>query len=205
MIASLTGTVTAIQLTGAVIEAGGVGYFFTATPRTLGHLSRGEKATVLTTMVVRDDAISLYGFDDDADREIFSTLQTVTGLGPRLALACLSVFNAHEIAQAVAAEDMKALQRIPGVGKKVAQRMIVELKDKMKAYVAGLGQSEESAAPTLPLTGSAVEADVVEALIGLGFTEKQSAPAVSAVVAENPELGTAELLRAALAYLGKSR
>lgn len=200
MIASLTGKVQSIDLQGAVIEAGGVGYYFTATPETLGRLVRGEETTVLTTMVVREDAILLYGFTDDASRAMFSQLQTVSGLGPKLALACLAVAPPSELARMVSAGDNKGLQRIPGVGKRMADRMIVELKDKLNGYVEPVSD-EAPAQMAMPATVSADQ--VVQALEGLGFTEKQATPIVAAISAENPDLGTSALLKAALAELGK--
>lgn len=200
MIASLTGTVQSIDLQGAVIEAGGVGYYFTATPDTLSRLIRGEKATVLTSMVVRDDAMLLYGFTEDASRAMFSQLQTVSGLGPKLALACLAVAPPAELARLVAEGDNKGLQRIPGVGKRMADRMIVELKDKLSGYVDTAAPGDEPQL-TIPTSGAADQ--VVQALEGLGFTEKQAVPVVSAITAEQPDLGTSALLKAALAELGK--
>ncbi|WKD59175.1 Holliday junction branch migration protein RuvA [Corynebacterium caspium] len=205
MISSLTGTVQSISLNGVVIDTGGVGYFCIATPRTLSQLIRGEKATILTTMVVREDAISLYGFLDPADREIFSTLQSVSGLGPRLALACLSVFNAVEIAQAISTSDTKTLQRIPGVGKRMADRMVLDLKEKMEAYTAGLEANNEGVQELLPSASSAIADQVIAALVGLGFTEKQANLEVTGVLRENPEMTTAQALRAALAQLGAKK
>ncbi|WP_304324758.1 Holliday junction branch migration protein RuvA [Corynebacterium frankenforstense] len=199
MIASLNGTVVGIELTGAVIECAGVGYFFTATPQTLAGLRRGENARVLTTMVVRDDAVQLYGFTDDSQRSMFALLQTVSGLGPRLALATLSVFEPAEVAAAVGAGDAKTLQRVPGVGKRMAERMIVELKEK----VAGYGEAAPEGEPAAPRAESATAAQVTAALTGLGFTDKQAEGAVDAVLAEDADLDTSAALRAALSRLGK--
>lgn len=204
MIASLTGPVIAIELSGAVIECAGVGYFFIATPATLATLRRGEVATVLTTMVVREDALTLYGFIDPAARAMFGVLQTVSGLGPRLALAAESVYSAAELAGFISSSDARALQRIPGVGKRMAERMIVDLKDKVQGYVdeAGDATDEPAAAPGAA-TESAVGIQVTAALVGLGFTEKQAAGAVDAVLAEADTLDTSSALRAALARLGQ--
>ena len=121
MISSLRGPVIDIGLNSAVVECGGVGYLFSATPQTLAELSRGEEATVLTLLIVREDSMSLYGFKDAASRDLFSTLLGVSGVGPRLALAVQSVFNTADFAQAVTRGDAKALQRVPGVGKRGAE------------------------------------------------------------------------------------
>lgn len=202
MIASLRGTVEHIALDSAVIECAGVGYLVYAAPPMLASLRRGEEAFVYTSMIVREDAMTLYGFPNPEARELFALLQTVNGVGPRLALAAQAVFNPDEIAQAIAQGETKALQRIPGVGKRTADRMIVDLKDKVKAFI-----SEDPQSPSLAVEG-ATSVDgrapqLVEALIGLGFSEKQAAPAVASVLAEEPELDTPAALRAALRLLGK--
>lgn len=197
MIASLRGTVIAIELGGAVIECGGVGYFFAATPQTLGTLRRGEEALVHTTMVVREDAMTLFGFENLENKAMFSTLQAVSGLGPKLALAALAMYNASELAHAITQGDVKQLQRIPGVGKRTAERMIVDLKDK----VAGYGEPEQVASTSAPAAVGG--ADIVEALVGLGFPEKNAAAAVDEVLAQNPDADRSATLRQALALLGR--
>lgn len=201
MIASLRGTVIAIGLDHAVIECQGVGYEVTTTPNTLAQLRRGEEARLLTTLTVREDAMKLHGFIDNESREMFALLQTVSGLGPRLALACNSVFTPQELAQAIGSGDAKALQRIPGVGKRMADRLIVELKDKVTAYAAPVDPADGTPVPQ-PGAGSAVLVDqVTQALVGLGFTEKASEDAVALVLAAEPGLDTSGALRAALARL----
>lgn len=201
MIASLRGTVINIGLGSAVIECQGVGYEVTTTPSTLAQLQRGEEALLLTTMVVREDAMKLYGFIDDQTREMFSLLQTVTGLGPRLALACESVLSPIEISQAIAGGDSKTLQRVPGVGKRMAERLIVELKDKVGAFTAGVVESGGESAPVQGVAPVVVIDQVTQALVGLGFSEKQADEAVASVLSSNPELDTSAALRAALAKL----
>ncbi|BFL74600.1 Holliday junction branch migration protein RuvA [Corynebacterium pseudogenitalium] len=205
MIAALRGEVTHIGLDHGVIDCAGVGYKFLATPKTLGTLRRGEQATVLTNLVVKEDSLTLYGFSADEDREMFQVLQSVSGLGPKLALAALSVMGAGELAAAIGAEDVKALQSIPGVGKRMAQRLALELKDK----VAGFAPSEPAAAGSVDTAiapaGGAVVESVTEALVGLGFSEKAARPVVESAYAENPDADTSSLLRAALAQLGKKK
>lgn len=203
MIASLRGTVINIGLSSAVIECNGVGYEVVTTPNTLSQLVRGEEALVLTTMVVREDAMKLYGFIDNESREMFSVLQTVSGLGPRLALACESVLSPLEISQAITNADAKTLQRVPGVGKRMADRLIVELKGKVAAFAAGVVDEgrEQISLPNANIASEVVVEQVSQALVGLGFSEKQSDDAVSFVLAADPSLDTSGALRAALAKL----
>lgn len=203
MIASLRGTVINIGLSSAVIECNGVGYEVVTTPNTLSQLVRGEEALVLTTMVVREDAMKLYGFIDNESREMFTVLQTVSGLGPRLALACESVLSPLEISQAITNADAKTLQRVPGVGKRMADRLIVELKGKVAAFAAGVVDEggEQISLPNANIASEVVVEQVSQALVGLGFSEKQSDDAVSFVLAADPTLDTSGALRAALAKL----
>ncbi|APT84872.1 Holliday junction branch migration protein RuvA [Corynebacterium aquilae] len=200
MIASVRGTVIAINLTSAVIECAGVGYLVQATPATLGTLTRGEEALLLTTMVVREDAMTLYGFDNADSRDIFSQLQTVSGLGPRLAMAALSVFSPQDICRAISGGDAKTLQKIPGVGKRMAERMIVDLKDKVADYGA-----PEAPVQGVDLINGAVAEQVAEALVGLGFTAVQAEAAVARVLSAQPDATTSTALRLALADLGKKK
>ena len=201
MIASLRGPVLDIQLDHVVLECAGVGYKVLATPNTLGSLQRGEEAFVMTTLVVKEDSMTLFGFTSPEDRDMFHVLQTVSGLGPKLALAALSVMGAGELAQAISREDAARLQKIPGVGKRMAQRLVLELKDKVAAFSAELG---DDSVPDPAATGPVVD-DVVEALIGLGFTDKAARPVVEAVAAEQPDAATPVVLRAALSQLGAKK
>ena len=206
MIASLSGEVLSIALDHAVIECGGVGYQFLATPRTLGTLVRGEHARVMTSLAVKEDAMTLYGFTADEDRAMFHQLQVVSGLGPKLALACLSVLEPDEIATAINNGDAKKLQTIPGVGKRMSERMALELKDKVKGFITQPAGDDASAASqsSLPVGSGAIVDTVVEALVGLGFAEKAARPVVEAFVAESENvetLETATVLRASLAAL----
>ena len=206
MIASLSGEVLSIALDHAVIECGGVGYQFLATPRTLGTLVRGEHARVMTSLAVKEDAMTLYGFTADEDRAMFHQLQVVSGLGPKLALACLSVLEPDDIATAINNGDAKKLQTIPGVGKRMSERMALELKDKVKGFITQPAGDDASAASqsSLPVGSGAMVDTVVEAMVGLGFTEKAARPVVEAFVAESEDVETFEtatVLRASLAAL----
>lgn len=203
MIDSLNGEVLTIGLDHAVIECSGVGYRFLATPQTLGRLTRGESARVMTSMVVKDDGVTLYGFGDADAREMFHKLQNVSGLGPKLALASLSVFDPGELSSHIAAGDAKTIQSIPGVGKKMAERIALELKDKVEAFVPA-GNAPAAAEATGANKGSSlISEQVVEALVGLGFQERSARPVVDALVEEQPEEDASALLRQALSQLGK--
>ncbi|WP_297851200.1 Holliday junction branch migration protein RuvA [uncultured Corynebacterium sp.] len=203
MIDSLNGEVISIGLDHGVIECGGVGYRFLATPPTLGRLVRGENARVLTTLVVKEDAMTLYGFSDDDARDMFHRLTTVTGLGPKLALASLSVFEPAELAGHITAGDSKTIQSIPGVGKKMADRLILELKDKLAGLYGEQPGAAVAAVPNQSKGASLATEQVVEALVGLGFPEKSARTAVDAVVEESPDAESSVLLRSALNRLGK--
>ena len=206
MIASLRGTVLSVGLDHAVIECAGVGYKVLATPPTLSTLRRGEEVTVLTSMAVKEDAITLFAFSDADNRDMFLKLQSVSGLGPKLALAALSVMDAGELADSIAGGDGKRLQTIPGVGKRMADRLVVELKDKMSAFVTPVDESSPAGTGAgQSATSGPVNDQVVEALIGLGFPEKAASSAVAAVLSENPEADTSTALRAALSRIGSKK
>lgn len=195
MIVSLRGTVIDITAHHAVIECAGVGYQVLATPITLGHLTHGAETFILVTMIVREESQTLYGFLDAPTRDMFATLQTVSGLGPKLALAAQSVYTTPELAHAITHGDTKTLQKIPGVGKRMAERMVVDLKDKVATYAA-----PETPAP-VPHTDTYEQ--VLEALASLGFAEKTAEPVLATVLAADPTLTTPAALRASLNLLGK--
>lgn len=195
MIASVRGEIIEIALDHAVVEAAGVGYKVMATPSTLSTLRRGEEARLITAMIVREDSMTLYGFADGESRDLFSTLLGVSGVGPKIALATLAVYDATSLRQALADGDVTALTRVPGIGKRGAERMVLELRDKIGA-VPGAGGAAAA-------TGHAVRMPVVEALVGLGFAVKQAEEATDKVLADDPAATTSTALRAALSMLGK--
>ena len=195
MIASVRGEVIDIALDHAVFEAAGVGYKVMATPTTLSTLRRGEDARLITAMIVREDSMTLYGFADGAARDLFTTLLGVSGVGPKIALATLAVYDAQALRQALADGDVTALTRVPGIGKRGAERMVLELRDKIGAVPGTAGGAGAA--------GHAVRMPVVEALVGLGFAAKQAEEATDKVLAEDPGATTSSALRAALSMLGK--
>ncbi|WP_298180018.1 Holliday junction branch migration protein RuvA [Saccharomonospora sp.] len=197
MISSIRGEVLSVGLDHAVIEVGGVGFAVRATPATLGTLRRGTEAHLYTTLVVREDALTLFGFADAESRELFGLLQTVSGIGPRLAMAALAVLEPEKLCRALADGDITALTQVPGIGRKGAERLIIELRDKVPALTGSRPAAAEDAT-----VGSAVRDDVVAALVGLGFSTKQAERAVDKVSGDVPD-DTSRVLRAALATLGK--
>ncbi|NMI01239.1 Holliday junction branch migration protein RuvA [Pseudonocardia acidicola] len=201
MIASVRGEVLGIGLDHAVVEVGGVGLAVHATPTTLAGLRRGEQARLATALVVREDSLTLFGFADAEERELFTLLQTVTGVGPRLALATLAVLDPDALRRALVDGDLTTLTRVPGIGRKGAERLIVELRDKVAAPVA----APAGAAPPAPTANGGPRDQVVEALVGLGFTAKPAEQAVDGVLGENGAADASALLRSALARLGRSR
>jgi len=197
VIASVRGEVLDIALDHVVIEAGGVGYKVMVTPATLSTLRRGTEARLITAMIVREDSQTLYGFADSDARDLFSTLLGVSGVGPKIALATLAVYDATALRQALGDGDVTALTRVPGIGKRGAERMVLELRDKIGAVPGGAGLAAA--------TGHAVRAPVVEALVGLGFAAKQAEEATDKVLAGDPDANTQSALRAALSLLGKTK
>ena len=184
MIAHLDGMVCAIAPEGAVIEVGGVGLLVQATPGTLAALRTGERARVATSLVVREDALTLYGFASDDERDVFELVQTASGVGPRLALAMLASFSPDGLRQAIAAEDVVSLTRVPGIGRKGAQRIVLELAGRLgsPAAPAGVMGPPPGAGPA---AGGALWRDQVRAgLVNLGWPARDAEQAIAAVAAD---------------------
>ncbi len=206
MISSLRGAVLAISLDRVVIEVGGVGMSVRATPATLAGLHRGDQAYLATTLVVREDSLTLFGFAADDARDLFELVQSVSGVGPKIALALLAVFPPEELVRALGSGDVKTLTRAPGIGTKGAERLVLELRDKVGRLttIAAAG----AAAPSISRNGWSDKLN--EALIGLGWSAKQAGDVVESIGAEaqdpavvNGDVGV--LLRRALGLLGRSR
>ncbi|MBP8879615.1 MAG: Holliday junction branch migration protein RuvA [Dermatophilaceae bacterium] len=197
MIASVSGEVSHIGLDHVVVVVGGLGLRVHVTPGTAASLRLRAPVTLSTSLVVREDALTIYGFADDDSRALFELVQTVTGVGPRLALAMLAVHPPDALRGAIASGDVVALMKVPGVGKKGAERLVLELRDKV-------GLPGGSAASPVAASGSAWEGQVKDALIGLGWSAKQAEDAVAAVGAEEPAAAdVSSLLRAALKRLAR--
>ena len=200
MIASVRGTVAHVGLDHVVVEVAGVGMLVHTTPATAATCRRGSEASLATSLVVREDSLTLFGFGASAERDMFQTLQTVSGVGPRLALAMLSVMGPDELAAALTTGDSKALTTIPGIGAKSAERLVLELRDKVGAL-----RVSSSGAPTrtgTPDSGEPWRGQVTEALVGLGWSAKQAGDAVERVAQGAPAgADVATYLRLALREL----
>ncbi|WP_433238983.1 Holliday junction branch migration protein RuvA [Streptosporangium sp. CA-135522] len=203
MIASVRGRVAAVAPDGAVVEVGGVGMLVHCTPGTLATLRVGEEARLATSLVVREDSLTLFGFGSDDERGVFEMLQTANGVGPKVALAMLAVHTPNALRMAVASADVKALTRVPGVGPKGAQRIIVDLKDKLGTPEQAVNAALNGGAPV-----PAWRDQVHSGLVGLGYSARDADEAVAAVapqadveVAEGRSPQVAVLLKAALRAL----
>ena len=131
MIAQLTGTVRHLTAEKVVLEVGGVGYAISLTSRSSAQIVMGSALTLSTTLIVREDSLTLFGFLDPHERDVFETLQSVSGIGPKVALAITGALTPDDLAHAIASEDVKTIEKVPGIGKKGAQRLILELKGKL--------------------------------------------------------------------------
>ena len=195
MIAHLTGTVRHLTTEKVVLEVGGVGYSISITPRTSTNIVMGSEVSLSTTLIVREDSMTLFGFLDARDRDIYETLQSVTGIGPKVALAITGALTPDELARAISLEDIAAIEKVPGIGRKGAQRLILELKGKLVS---------DANTPQVA-THSAVRDQLLSALTGLGFSAKESDLAIYNTFAglvesgeEPASMGVPELLKLAL-------
>lgn len=204
MIASVRGRVVAVGPDSAVIEVGGVGIAVVCTPATLATLRVGDDVRLATSLVVREDSLTLYGFADDDARALFELLQTASGVGPRLAQAMLAVHPPDVLRKAIATGDTATLTRVPGIGKKGAERLVLELRDRIGPTLT----TSSGTSLSLPVGGVAWQDQVRQALVGLGWTASQADQAVAAVAAEldgQPVPAVSVLLKRAIAMLGRVR
>lgn len=209
MIAFVSGPVAALAPTTAVIEVGGIGMAVQCTPNTLADLRIGKEARLATSLVVREDSLTLYGFADDDERQVFELLQTASGVGPRLAQAMLATHTPDALRIAVAAGDEKALTAVSGIGKKGAQKLLLELKDRLGEPVGAHSGRQGIGAAVI---SSSWRDQLQAALIGLGYATREADEAVSAVapqaeaaLAEGGQAPVPQLLRAALQTLNRAR
>lgn len=204
MIAQLTGTVAQAGATSFVLEVGGVGYLVNTTPATAAAVRPGETSTIHTSLVVREDSLTLYGFQFPGEREAFELVQTASGVGPRLAAAIVSVLSPAEIRRAVSTEDLARLCTVPGIGRKGAQKIVIELKDKV--LLLPDDESGDGAAPAPSAGGELWREQVGEGLQGLGWSARDAATAcdnVAHLVEEEPGIAIGTLMRAALNSLAR--
>ncbi|MGQ0842677.1 MAG: Holliday junction branch migration protein RuvA [Sporichthyaceae bacterium] len=201
MISFVSGRVAEVGLDAVVIEVGGIGLSLKCTPATLAGLRLGEKATMPSALVVREDSLTLYGFADADERAVFDILVGITGIGPRTAQAVLAVLEPDRLRAAVAVDDLATLCKVPGIGKKGAERMVLELRDRIGPPRGGL-----SLVPAQPASAEDERrAQVHGALVNLGWSARDAETAWEAVAAQTgEEAEVPELLRLALRTLGKS-
>jgi Holliday junction DNA helicase RuvA len=201
VIAFVRGTVASVGATTAVVDVGGIGLELQCAPATLADLRVGHAATLSAVLVVREDSLTLFGFADADERVVFETLQTVTGVGPRLAQSLLAVHSPESLRVAVATDDIAALTRVPGVGRKGAQRLVLELKDRLGPPTG----TSRSLTPGSHGPGPAWQGQVHAALVGLGWAAREADEAVAAVASEvEPDADVATVLRAALQSLDRA-
>jgi Holliday junction DNA helicase RuvA len=202
VIASVHGTVAALAPDGAVIEVGGVGLSVSCSPATLARLRIGEQARLATSLVVREDSLTLYGFADDDERALFELLQTANGVGPKLAQTMLAVHPPRELRRAIATSDFASLTAVPGIGRKGAERIVIELRDR-------IGSIDGAASTPVVFGGTPVSpwrSQLAHALAGLGFSGKEAADAIEVVAADAGDApDVPALLRRTIQLLGRTR
>lgn len=201
MISLVNGIVRSIALDKVIVEVGGVGLSLAITQKTSAQLNIGVPVQLFTTLVVREDALTLYGFLEDGDRVLFELVQTVSGIGPKVALSIVSALSPSQLAIAISQEDISAIEKVPGIGRKGAQRLILELKGKLKDF--GTTSKSDRHQPVW-------REQLTSALVSLGFNAKDSDAAISQVVARLSEDGIdaqnlelSDLLKRALSQGGR--
>ena len=211
MIASVNGRVAAVSPDGAVVEVGGIGLAVQCTPGTIARLQVGESARLSTSLVVREDSLTLYGFADDDERSLFELLQTANGVGPRLAQAVLAIHPPREVRRAVSMADVKALMQVPGIGKKGAERLILELRDRLGSTTSDTGLDTPAAGLPSVTPVAPWRDQLTSALVSLGWSVKEAevavvqlAPVADEQIAATGSVEVAVLLRQALQLLGRS-
>jgi Holliday junction DNA helicase RuvA len=209
MIASVHGRVAAVSPDGAVVEVGGVGLAVSCTPGTIARLQVGEQARLSTSLVVREDSLTLYGFADDDERSLFELLQTANGVGPRLAQAVLAIHPPREVRRAVSMGDLKALMQVPGIGRKGAERLVLELRDRLGSTTSDTSLDGPSGLPSVAAVAPWRD-QLTSALVGLGWNPKEAdgavgqlAPVADEQIAATGAVEVAVLLRQALQLLGR--
>jgi Holliday junction DNA helicase RuvA len=201
MISLVNGVVRSIALDKVIVEVGGVGLSLAITQKTSAQLNIGVPVQLFTTLVVREDALTLYGFLEDGDRVLFELVQTVSGIGPKVALSIVSALSPSQLAIAISQEDISAIEKVPGIGRKGAQRLILELKGKLTDF--GTTSKTDRHQPVW-------REQLTSALVSLGFNAKDSDAAISQVVARLSEDGIdaqnlelSDLLKRALSQGGR--
>jgi len=205
MIASLSGRVLEVGGDFVVVEVGGVGFSVLCPLGTLAAMRPGEQATLATSLVVREDSLTLFGFSDRDERVVFEQVQTVTGVGPKVALALLTVHSPDALRRAVMTDDLVALMKVPGIGRKSAQRLVLELKDRLGPPRGGGSGGSGAGSGAADATGARDwQGQVLAGLVGLGWSSRDAEDAVAAVSAEREADESQRDLPADVAVLLKS-
>lgn len=176
MIASVSGIVTSASPEAVVLQVGGVGLLVQAAPHTIAELTVGSTATVHTSLVVREDSLTLFGFGTADERGVFELLQSASGVGPKVAQAMLGVLRPDELRRAITAGDLATLTRVPGVGKKGAERIVLELRDRIGPPVGGAGRPVDH--DGMPASDAGWVTPLTEALVGLGWSQREAEGAI---------------------------
>lgn len=203
MIARLSGTVVAVGMSWAVLEANGVGFRLSCPPATVAGLRNGEAATVETSLVVREDSLTLFGFATQLERDTFELVQAASGIGPKTALAVVSVLTPADLAAAIRAENLRALTAVPGIGTKGAQRLVIELKDKINQLSVAAASQDAQQETTTELWREQVSSG----LVGLGWPVKDAeaaCEAIAPVAKQQPQPSVGALMKAALQTLART-
>jgi len=199
VISHVTGTVSAVSATSVVLDIGGFGVRALCTPSTCATVRLGQVTTLQTSLVVREDSLTLFGFVDAEERDTFDLVQTASGVGPKLAQAIVSVLSPAELRTAILTANLVALCRVPGIGNKGAQKLVIELKDRVNALGA-------TTVPSRSTGALAWREQVSEGLQGLGYSlrdAEQACDNVGHLVEDDPAVGVAVLMRAALQSLAR--
>lgn len=204
MISQLSGTVAALGPNWLVVDVGGVGFHLSCTPGTVADMRLAEPCFVFTKLIVREDSLTLFGFADIHERQVFELLQLASGVGPKLALGTLSVLSPAEVIAAISQDEVATLIRVPGIGRKGAEKIIVELRDRVAQVAAELESSNQADIRT---DTSLWRQQVSSGLQGLGWSLKDAEMAVEHVaplVEEDPQIMLGKLMKAALQSLARN-
>ena len=206
MIGLLRGKVTAVDADKLILDVGGIGYIINTSARTLSGLKEGDEKTLYTHLIVREDDLILYGFNNNEDKELFILLLSVSGIGPKAAAGILSIFSVRQVVTAIMKEDSSMLTEVPGIGAKTAKRVILELKEKVKDKAEIYTQiSAESEQGTVDPDMSSRQGDeALETLLALGFNRMEAREALR-IVDENSVLTVEERTKQALRYMASSK
>ncbi len=205
MISHLRGRVDSVYSDYVVIDVNGVGYTVFVTAGALSNLSMDSDVTLKTSMVVKEDSVTLYGFKDETERDLFRLLCDVSGIGPRTAVAILSTLSVDTLALAIAEADLKVISSVSGIGKKTAERIALELRDKIKPFVSSVSVSGTVKTDVVTNFKGRYTSDAVAALMSLGYSQSESEQAVKSALLDTDTQDASKLVKVALVKLSSGR